>query len=102
MQDDNARAEAFLRESQILFRESGDRAGMANILRLQGNLAMVRNSYKVARRLREEALAIYRERGGTPKMAYTREAVAQAAIVQCDYTRPHAPVESNLAVYITA
>ncbi len=31
MQDDNLRAEAFLRESQILFRESGDKAGMANI-----------------------------------------------------------------------
>jgi len=99
MQDDNARAEAFLRESQILFRESGDRAGMANILRLQGNLAMVRNSYKVARRLLEEALAIYRERGDTPKMAYTREALAQVAIVQCDYTRAHALLEEDLAFY---
>ena len=99
MQDDNARAEAFLRESQLLFRESGDRAGMANILRLQGYLAMVRNSYKVARRLFEEALAIYRERGDTPKMADTREALAQVAIVQCDYTRAHALLEEDLAFY---
>jgi predicted ATPase/class 3 adenylate cyclase len=99
MQDDNARAEAFLRESQLLFRESGDRAGMANILRLQGNLAMVRNSYKVARRLLEEALAIYRERGDTPKMAATREALAQVAIAQCDYTRAHALLEEDLAFF---
>lgn len=99
MQDDNARAEAFLRESQLLFRESGDRAGMANILRLQGNLAMVRNSYKVARRLLEEALAIYHERGDAPKMASTREALAQVAIAQCDYTRAHALLEEDLAFF---
>ena len=99
MQDDNVRAEAFLRESQLLFRESGDRAGMANILRLQGSLAMVRNSYKVARRLLEEALAIYRERGDTQKMAATREALAQVAIAQCDYTRAYSLLEEELAFY---
>lgn len=99
MQDDNARAEAFLRESQLLFRESGDRAGMANILRLQGNLAMVKNSYKVARRLLEEALAIYRERGDTPRMASTRYALAQVAIAQCDYARAHALLEEDLAFF---
>src|SRR5258708_14581485 len=60
---------------------------------------MVRNSYKVARRLLEEALAIYRERGDTPKMAYTREALAQVAIAQCDYTRAHTLLEEDLAFF---
>src|SRR5258708_14153959 len=60
---------------------------------------MVRNSYKVARRLLEEALAIYRERGDTPKMAYTRKALAQVAIAQCDYTRAHTLLEEHLAFF---
>src|SRR5205085_12606426 len=84
MQDDNVRAEAFLRESQVLFRESGDKAGMANILRLQGTLAQVKNSYKIARRLLEEALAVYRERGDIHRMVATRDSLAQVAISQCD------------------
>ncbi len=99
MLDDNERAGQFLRESQSLFRESGDRAGMANILRLQGNLALAKNSYKIARRLLEEALAIYRERGDTQKVASTRGALAQIALAQCDFTRARALLEENAATY---
>jgi tetratricopeptide (TPR) repeat protein len=99
MLDDNTRAEAFLRESQLLFRESGDKAGMANILRLQGTLAQVKNSYKIARRLLEEALAVYRERGDIHRMVATRDSLAQVAISQCDYSRARLLLEENLASY---
>jgi len=99
MQDDNERAELFLRESQSLFRESGDRPGMANILRLQGNLALAKSSYKIARRLLEEALAIFWERGDTPRAASTRGALAQIALAQCDFSRARALLEENLAIY---
>ncbi len=99
MQDEHARAEAFLRESQLLFREGGDTVGMAHILRLQGNLASVKNSYKVARRLLEEALALYRESRDLRRAASTREALAQVAIAQCDYDRAHALLEQNLIFY---
>ncbi len=99
MQDDNERAELFLRESQSLFRESGDRPGMANILRLQGNLALAKGNYKIARRLLEEALAIFRERGDTPRVASTRGALAQIALAQCDFSRARALLEENLASY---
>ncbi len=99
MQDDHTRAEAFLRESQLLFREGGDTAGMAHILSLQGSLAIVKNSYKVARRLLEEALAIYRESRDLHRAASTREALAQVAIAQCDYDRAHALLEQNLIFY---
>jgi predicted ATPase/class 3 adenylate cyclase len=99
LQDDNERAELFLRESQTLFRESGERAGMANILRLQGNLALAKNNYKIARRLLEEALTIYLERGNTQRGALTRSALAQIALAQCDFTRARALLEENLAVY---
>lgn len=97
MQDDNERAESFLRESQALFRESGDRAGMANILSLQGNLALAKNSYKIARRLLEGSLAIYRERGDTQRMASNREALARVALELCDFVRARSLLEENLA-----
>jgi len=99
MQDDNTRAEEFLRESQLLFRESGDKLGMANILRLQGNLSMTKKNYKVARRLLDEALNIYRERGDLRRVASTRDALAQIAIAQCDYSRAQLLIEENLASY---
>ena len=99
IQDDNVRAEAFLRQSQLLFRESGDRAGMANILRLQGTLAMVKSTYKLARRLLEEALALYLERGDTQKVVSTREALAHIAISQCDYPRAKFLLDENIASY---
>ena len=99
MMGDNARAEAFLRESQLLFRETGDKAGMANILRLQGSLAQVKNNYKIARRLLEEALMIYRERGDVHRVVATRDSLAQVAIAQCDYTRARSLLEENLASY---
>ena len=99
IQDDNTRAEEFLRESQLLFRESGDKLGMANILRLQGNLSMTKKNYKVARRLLEEALNIYQDRGDVLRVASTRDALAQIAIAQCDYSRAQALIEENLASY---
>lgn len=102
IQGENERAEYFLRECQSLFRESGDREGMANILRLQGNLAMVRNSYKVARRLLEEALAIYLERGETRKAAVARADLTQIALAQGDYARARALATENLAIYRAA
>ncbi|GCE07562.1 ATP-binding protein [Dictyobacter aurantiacus] len=92
-------AEAFLRESQLLFRESGDKSAMAAILRLQGNLALTKNSYKVARRLLEEALTIDREGGNTRRAASTRIALAQIAIAQGSYSKAYALLEENLAEY---
>jgi predicted ATPase/class 3 adenylate cyclase len=99
MQDDNERAELFLRESQSLFRESGDKAGMANILRLQGNLALAKSNYKIARLLLNEALAIYRKRGDIKRVASTQGALAQVALAQCDFSRARALLEENLAAY---
>jgi predicted ATPase/class 3 adenylate cyclase len=99
MQDDRARAEELLRECQSLFRASGDRAGMANILRLQGNLALVTNSYKLARRLLNEALAIYLEEGDTARIPSTREALAQIAIAQGDYATAQSLLNKNIAAF---
>jgi tetratricopeptide (TPR) repeat protein len=99
MLDDNTRAEEFLRESQLLFRDSGDKFGMANILRLQGNLAMTKNNFKIARRLLEEALNIYRTLGDMRRAASTCDALAQVAIAQGDYNKALLLLEENLASY---
>jgi predicted ATPase/class 3 adenylate cyclase len=96
MQDDYTRAEEFLRESQLLFRESGDKFGMANILRLQGNLAMTKNNYKIARRLLEESLHLYQTLDDTRRAASTSYALAQVAIAQGDYTKALLLLEENL------
>ncbi len=97
MQDDKIRVELFLRESQLLFRENGDKVGMANILRLQGSLAMSRTAYKLARRLLEESLMIYRELGDTPRIASTRKALAEVVIVQGNYSHARLLMEEDLA-----
>ncbi len=99
MLDDSMRAEVFLRESQLLFRESGDKVGMANILRLQGNLAIMKNNYKIAHRLLEETLHIYQTLGDVQKTIWTRYALAQVAISQCDYSKARSLLEENLASY---
>ena len=99
MQDDSTRGEEFLRESQLQFRESGDKVGMANILRLQGNLAMMNNNYKIARRLLEETLHIYETLGDIQKTIGTRDTLAQVAISQGDYSKARSLLEENLASY---
>ena len=97
--DDSTKVEAFLRESQALFRASGDKASMANILRLQGNLSITKSNYKLARRLLEEALKLYDERGDTRRIIATREALAQIAITQCHYSRAKQLLQENITSY---
>lgn len=99
MQDDNMQAESFLRESQLLFRESGDKRAMANILRLQGILARVKNNYKVARRLLEEAHTLYQEYNDLQKISSAQNELAQIAIAQCNYTEAISLLEEVLASY---
>ncbi len=97
--DNTTRAEALLRESQTLFRASKDKAGMANILRMQGSLAWAKSNYKLARRLLDEALSIYRELGNRKGVISTRAALAQIAIIQCDFSRARALLEENVAYH---
>jgi predicted ATPase/class 3 adenylate cyclase len=99
MRDDIARVEEFLRESQLLFRESGDKVGMANILRLQGGLAMTRTAYKLARRLLEESLQISRDLSDMAGIASTRNALAEVHIVQGNYAQARLLMQEALASY---
>src|SRR5581483_3072827 len=80
----------------------GDREGMANILRLQGTLAAAKNNYKVARRLLEEALAIYQGCEDIREVVSTRETLAQIAILQGDYGKARALTSEDLTLYRAA
>jgi tetratricopeptide (TPR) repeat protein len=96
VQGSSAQTEELLARSQALFQESGDKAGMANILRLQGALSRTRGMYKVARRLLEEALVIYKQTGNSRRMMNIREDLAQIALSQCNYADARMLLEENL------
>jgi ATP/maltotriose-dependent transcriptional regulator MalT len=98
---DAKRAEALLQRSQLLFRESGDRSGMAKILRMQGNLARTRGTFKLARRLLMEALAICKELGDSDGMADVREDLVRVFVVQGDYTKANTLLAENFT-YLNA
>ena len=95
LMDDAQRAQSHLHESQVLFRESGDKAGMANILRMQGNLAHTKNNYRLGRRLLEEALQTYQEVGNVRGVVSTRYDLASIAISQCNYAGARVLLEEN-------
>ncbi|MBA2392562.1 MAG: tetratricopeptide repeat protein [Ktedonobacteraceae bacterium] len=97
--DETQRAQALLHESQMLFRESGDKAGMANILRMQGNIACVKNNNRLARRLLEEALTTYQGAGNERGVVRVRQDLASIAIVQCNFALARSFMEENLAQY---
>ncbi len=99
--NETARAEAFLRESQLLFRESGDNSAMAGILRLQGNLALVKNNYKIARRLLEEARNIDLNNGNMNRAISTRFSLSQVALGLGNYQQALQLLEGNLEFYKT-
>jgi predicted ATPase/class 3 adenylate cyclase len=99
VQGDDARAEALLEESLALFRNIGDKAGMAKSLRILGSLAGERNGYTLARALLEESLTLYRELEDQNGMAYTREDLGQLLTSQGDYARARSLLEENLLLY---
>src|SRR6266567_3579762 len=99
LQDDYDRAEVLLRESLALFREMGDRLGIARSLRTLGSLAWARSSYSEARSLLEEALATYKELGDKKDMAYTRGILARVFTAQGDYAGARVLHEANLLPY---
>ncbi len=99
VQGDDARAEALLEESLALFRNIGDKAGMAKSLRILGSLAGERNDYALARTLLEESLTLYRELEDQNGIAYTREDLGQILTSQGDYARARSLLEENLLLY---
>jgi predicted ATPase/class 3 adenylate cyclase/predicted negative regulator of RcsB-dependent stress response len=99
VQEGSEPAEALLSRSQQLFQASGDKLGMANILRMQGVLSSMRGSYKIARQLLENALHLYKEQDNEKRVMNVRKDLAQIALAQCNYAQARTLLEENLVEY---
>jgi len=98
-QDDYEAGEALCRESLALFRELGDKQGMALTLYRLGLLAWWKGQYPAARSLEEEALAFYRELGDKGGAADPLLILSRLALVQDDYAGARSLAEESLALF---
>ena len=78
-QGDYATARAYAEESLALYRELGDREGVAIALNTLGQVAYAWRAYAVARAAYQESLALRRELGAKVGIAYCLEGVAGVA-----------------------
>ncbi len=98
IQDDIGRAELLVEESLSLFRALGNRLSTARVLRILARMKTLTSTIE-ARRLIEEALALFEELGDSAWITCTRSDVARVAIVQGDYTKAYTLLQSTLADY---
>jgi len=98
-QDDLKQAEALCKESLALFRDLGDKPGMAASLDMLGSIARVRGQYATARTQLEEAALLFQELGDTWKRGRCLTELARLATAQGDYGRAHALLEESLGLY---
>ncbi len=98
-QDDYDAGEALCAESLAMFRELGDKQGMALTLYRLGLLAWWKCHYTAARSLEVEALALYREMGDKGGAADPLLILSDLALVQGDYTGARSLAEESLALF---
>ncbi len=82
MQDDYRAARTLQEESLALFREVGDKGGLAYSLFNLGQVAYAQDEYATAHDLHRESLALFRELGQQQGIAGSLEAFAALASVQ--------------------
>ena len=97
--DDTEQAERLCEESLTLWRELGDRAGIAFSLYQLGELARTTGNPTTARMRTEEALALWREVGDRGGIAWALLNLAWFVSDQGEYARAHALVEESLAMH---
>jgi predicted ATPase/class 3 adenylate cyclase len=99
MQSDYDRGKALAQESLALFRELGDKRGIALSLNRLGIAAWRRADFPTARVLMEEDLALYRELGNPDRIAWSLFALGLLNIKQGEYARASASFEESLALF---
>lgn len=95
---DYARAETLLDQSLPLFREVGDKPGIAGALVIPGQLATFRGEYARAKELLGESLALYRELGDDWDVAQLLNFLGYIPLVQGDDERAARLFEEGLTV----
>jgi non-specific serine/threonine protein kinase len=96
---DLPQARALHEESLALYREFGDRQGIANALHNLGNLARGQHDFPLAARRYEESLALKRELGDRWGIASALGGLGNLAHDQGDYPRARALHEESLSLY---
>lgn len=99
VQDDYERVEMLCGESLALYRELGDKAGVAASLFPLGAVAWARGQYAAARSLLEEAAALFQQVGDNWQRGRCLTQVAGIALMQGEYSRASVLLEENLALY---
>jgi predicted ATPase/class 3 adenylate cyclase len=94
--DDFKRAEMLCGESLKLYRELGDKAGMADSLTMQGSIASVRGQYALARSRLEEGAVIFQEVGDRGKRGGCFTELAYITTEQGQYERARLLLEESL------
>jgi len=95
---DLAQAHTWLDESFALFREVGDKEGIASCLSLSGRLALSEGDTASARSLNEQALALFKEMKQQHGTALSLYALAQVAAAQGDHAGSQALYEQGVVV----
>ena len=81
---------ALLQESAALYRELGDKRGLASVLRESGCVEREQGRYAQARALHEEAMALWRELGDEAGIADTLVYLGMVAWLEGDHERAEA------------
>jgi predicted ATPase/class 3 adenylate cyclase len=97
--DDLERTERLGSESLHLFRELGDKVGMADALFLLGTSAWARGRYTLARPQLEEAASLYQEMGENWKRGRCFTQLARISTVQGEYEQAQGLLEQSLEIY---
>jgi tetratricopeptide (TPR) repeat protein len=95
---DYARAEALFEQSLPLYREVGDKPGIAMALENPGHMATLRGEYGRAREMLEESLALYRELGDDWNVALGLNFLGWIPLRQGDHERAARLFEEGLRV----
>jgi LuxR family transcriptional regulator, maltose regulon positive regulatory protein len=92
-------AEAFCRESLALYRQLGQKEGMAFAFQQLAVMAHAKNEYARARSLLEEALTLFKEIENQEGIASTLDELAYGAMDQGEYSRARQLAEQALTIF---
>jgi DNA-binding CsgD family transcriptional regulator len=93
---DPTTARVWLTEAGDLFRELGDKWGIAECRWLQGQLTLEQGDASTARSLFEQSLTLYKEIGNRRGLAHMLCLLGNVALVQQDWARARALYEESL------
>ena len=99
VQPDIEREEALAEEALVLYREVGDRVGIARSLGQLGRFASYRYEYARAHSLLEESIALLKELGNQWYLGWSLFALANLAAVQGEHVKAQSHYEEALALY---